>query len=59
MERILLRHLGGSKTNQADEFPVRDFREIVIGRDPKAAVQYDPDREDVVSRQHAKLASPA
>ncbi len=51
MERILLRHIGGSRTSQVDEFPAKDLKEIVIGRDPSSGVRYDPDRDDRVSRQ--------
>jgi serine protease Do len=55
MERIVLRHLSGSKVNQVEEFPLSHFRELVIGRDPSATVKYDPDRDDLVGRQHAKI----
>ena len=55
MERIVLRHLSGSKANQVEEFPLAHFRELVIGRDPSATVKYDPDRDDLVGRQHAKI----
>jgi serine protease Do len=55
MERIVLRHLNGSKANQVEEFPLNLFNELVIGRDPAATVKYDPDRDDLVGRQHAKI----
>lgn len=55
MERIVLRHLSGSKANQVDEFPLSHFNELIIGRDPSSTVKYDPDRDDLVGRQHAKL----
>jgi pSer/pThr/pTyr-binding forkhead associated (FHA) protein/S1-C subfamily serine protease len=55
MERIVLRHLNGSKVNQVEEFPLNLFHELVIGRDPSATVKYDPDRDDLVGRQHAKI----
>ncbi|HVG19978.1 MAG TPA: FHA domain-containing protein, partial [Blastocatellia bacterium] len=56
MERIVLRHLSGSKANQVEEFPLNYFKELVFGRDPSSSVKYDPDRDDLVGRQHAKLA---
>ena len=56
MERIVLRHLSGSKANQVEEFPLSHFKELVAGRDPSATVKYDPDRDDLVGRQHAKIA---
>ena len=55
MARIVLRHLSGSKANQVEEFPLAHFRELVFGRDPSASVRYDPNIDDLVGRQHAKL----
>jgi serine protease Do len=55
MERIVLRHLSGSKANQVEEFPLSHFKELIIGRDPSSTVKYDPDRDDLVGRQHAKV----
>lgn len=55
MERIVLRHISGSKANQVEEFPLNHFKEIIIGRDPSSTVKYDPDKDDTVGRQHAKL----
>src|SRR5947209_10742551 len=55
MERIVLKHLSGSKANQVEEFPLNHVKELVLGRDPSATVKYDPDRDDLVGRQHAKI----
>ena len=55
MERIVLRHLSGSKANKVEEFPLSHFRELIFGRDPSASVKYDPNRDDLVGRQHAKI----
>lgn len=55
MERIVLRHMSGSKANQVEEFPLSHFRELIFGRDPSASVKYDPNRDDLVGRQHAKI----
>ncbi len=55
MERIVLRHLSGSKASQVEEFPLAHFRELIFGRDPSASVKYDPNRDDLVGRQHAKI----
>lgn len=55
MERIVLKHLTGSKANQVEEFPLSHVKEIVFGRDSSATVKYDPDRDDLVGRQHAKI----
>lgn len=56
MQRIVVRHQSGSKVNQVEEFPLNHFTEIIFGRDPSATVKYDPDRDDLVGRQHAKIA---
>jgi len=56
MERIVLKHLSGSKANQVEEFPLNHVKELVLGRDPSATVKYDPDRDDLVGRQHARIA---
>jgi S1-C subfamily serine protease len=56
MERIVLRHLSGSKSNQVEEFPLNHFKELTIGRDPSNTIKYDPDRDDLVGRQHARIA---
>ncbi|MCA1816772.1 MAG: FHA domain-containing protein, partial [Acidobacteria bacterium] len=59
MQRIVLRHISGSKANQVEEFPLNHVNELIFGRDPSATVKYDPDRDDLVGRQHAKLAPDA
>src|SRR6202158_2782117 len=57
MQRIVIRHLSGSTANNVEEFPLNHFSEIILGRDPSATVKYDPDRDDLVGRQHAKIAA--
>lgn len=59
MQRIVVRHQSGSKANQVEEFPLNHFKEIVFGRDPSCSVKYDPDRDDLVGRQHSKIAPDA
>ena len=55
MKRIVLKHVSGSKANQTEEFPLNLFNEIIIGRDPASTVKYDPNQDDLVGRQHAKI----
>ncbi|HEX8338927.1 MAG TPA: trypsin-like peptidase domain-containing protein [Pyrinomonadaceae bacterium] len=55
MERIVLKHLSGSKANQVEEFPLNHVKELILGRDSSSTVKYDPDRDDLVGRQHAKI----
>ncbi|HZI18095.1 MAG TPA: trypsin-like peptidase domain-containing protein [Pyrinomonadaceae bacterium] len=56
MERIVLKHRTGSKANQVEEFPLAHVKELILGRDPSSTVKYDPDRDDLVGRQHARIA---
>ncbi len=53
--RIVLRHLSGSRAPEVEEFPLDQFPELTIGRDPSCQVGYDPSREDLVSRRHATI----
>jgi hypothetical protein len=55
MARIVIRHLTGSKANEIEEFPLQDFTELTLGRDPSSMIQYDASRDDLVSRNHAKI----
>jgi len=55
MERILIRHLSGARAGEVDEFPAAETSEILVGRDPDAAVRFDPSREDLVSRHHVRI----
>ena len=54
-ERVIVRHRSGSKANQIEEFPLAQYKTISIGRTASSAVKYDPDRDDLVSREHAKI----
>lgn len=56
MERMLIKHLSGSKANQVEEYALKHHNELIFGRDTSATVKYDPDRDDLVGRQHAKIA---
>ncbi len=53
--RIVIRHSGGTKGNQVEGFPIKHVKEVTFGRDPSCEVKWDADREDLVSRRHAKL----
>ncbi len=55
MYRIVLRHLSGSKANQVEQFPLSQHKELIVGRDAAANVQF-ADTDVVVGRQHLKLA---
>jgi serine protease Do len=53
--RVIIRHVSGSKTNQVEQIPLKDLREITIGRDPTSTIAFDQRRDDVVSRRHALI----
>lgn len=55
MERIVLKHLSGSKAGRVDEISLKDLRALTIGRDPSLTVCFDPDRDDLVSTRHATI----
>ena len=56
MERMLIKHISGSKANQVEEFAIKHHNELIFGRDPSVSVKYDPDRDDLVGREHAKIS---
>jgi len=56
MERILIRHLSGSKANQVEPFVIDGLAELTFGRDPASQVTFDPERDDIVSRHHAAIS---
>ncbi len=55
MERVILRHLKGSKTGTTEEFPLASLTELTLGRDPLSQVRFDADKDDLVGRQHARI----
>jgi serine protease Do len=55
MRKLVIRHLSGSKANQIEEFPLAGVKEITLGRDPKCQIAFDPIRDTVVSRRHARI----
>jgi S1-C subfamily serine protease len=55
MRRVVIRHLSGSKAHQVEEFPLEHLSSLTIGRDPSAPVRFHPDRDDLVSREHARI----
>ena len=59
MERVILRHLKGSKASQLEEFPLQHFVELTIGRDPTSGIRFDPEKDDLVGRQHARITRDA
>ena len=56
MQNIVIRHLSGTKANQVESVPLQGFREVLIGREANTQIQFDADREDLVSRNHARIS---
>jgi FOG: FHA domain len=55
MERLVFRYLTGSKANQIEQVPLEGVIELMVGRDPNASIVFDPEKDDLVSRQHAVI----
>lgn len=58
MQKIIIKYLKGSKTNQTEMFEL-PFTELIVGRDNAANIKFDPEKDDLVSRNHAKIVHDA
>jgi S1-C subfamily serine protease len=56
MQRVVIKHISGSKAEQVEEFPADQFKALTLGRNTDQIIRYDPDKDDLVSRQHARIA---
>lgn len=54
IERYVIRHISGSKINQVEEFDYNKS-ELSIGRAANCEIQFDPEKEVIVSREHGKI----
>lgn len=54
IEHYVIRHSKGTKSNQVEEF---DFnkKSLSIGRAAGSDIQYDPEQESIVSREHGRI----
>jgi len=55
MARIVLKHLTGSRADTIEIYPTNRFQSLYLGRDPSCDVQFDADKDDLVSRSHAVI----
>lgn len=53
--KIKIKHQTGSKAGQIEEFATT-AGDLEIGRGNKCQIQYDPDIDDMVSREHASIS---
>jgi S1-C subfamily serine protease/pSer/pThr/pTyr-binding forkhead associated (FHA) protein len=53
--RIVIQHVSAAKANQIEQFPLDSYTELSIGRDPSCTVNFDPQRDEYVSRRHAVI----
>ncbi len=53
--KIKIKHQTGSKAGQIEEFATTTG-DLKIGRGNKCQIQYDPDIDDMVSREHASIS---
>ncbi len=54
MQKIIIKHLKGSKADQTEIFEL-PFTELILGRDSSANIKFDPEKDDLVGRSHAKI----
>lgn len=58
-KNFVIRHLVGAKANQVEEFDFNGHKEITLGRSSESDVQFDPEIDTVVSREHGKIVKDA
>lgn len=55
IKNFLIKHQTGSKENQLETFSFDKYKELTFGRDESNDVYFDPEKDSMVSRQHAKI----
>lgn len=55
VRNFLIKHKTGSKENQHETFAFDKHKELTLGRDESNDVQFDPDKDSMVSRQHCRI----
>lgn len=54
MNYMVLEHLSGPRATQFEEFPLSQYKQLIVGRDASADVRFA--ESDVVGRQHVKIS---
>lgn len=55
VKHFVIKHLSGSKANQHEKFEFGKHKELTFGREESNNVYFDPEKDSMVSRQHAKI----
>jgi S1-C subfamily serine protease len=55
--KVILHHRSGGRSGAVDEFLLNQQRTITLGRDPSCDVAFDPERDEITSRQHARITA--
>ncbi|TVQ05036.1 MAG: FHA domain-containing protein [Balneolaceae bacterium] len=55
VKHFVIKHLSGSKANQHETFDFGKHKELTFGREEANNVYFDPEKDSMVSRQHAKI----
>ena len=55
VQNFVIRHIVGAKANQVEEFDFDKHSELSFGRASTSDIQFDPDLDTVVSREHGKI----
>ncbi|WP_084650761.1 trypsin-like peptidase domain-containing protein [Runella zeae] len=55
VKQFVIRHLAGAKANQVEEFDFSSHNELTFGRSSDSDIQFDPEIDTVVSREHGKI----
>ena len=55
IKNFLIKHKTGSKENQHETFAFDKHQELTFGRDESNDIQFDPEKDSMVSRHHCKI----
>jgi serine protease Do len=56
MQHVIIKHTSGSTAEQVEEFPLDHLKVLTLGRGTDQAIRYDPNKDDLVSREHARIS---
>ena len=52
---VLIKHTAGSRVNEIDKFAIEGFKDVTVGRSERVNVRYNPQTDDLVSREHLRI----